>query len=87
MAEIQMALDSLDFDATMALAEAVAPYVDILEKLINRWEIDKITNLTDEAEKARDYLMKLPARMMRLTDRVKIPENSFEFKWVEPAKL
>lgn len=31
MAEIQMALDSLDFDATMALAEAVAPYVDILE--------------------------------------------------------
>jgi 3-hexulose-6-phosphate synthase len=31
MAEIQMALDSLDFDATMALAEQVAPYVDILE--------------------------------------------------------
>ncbi len=31
MAQIQMALDSLDFDATMALAEAVAPYVDILE--------------------------------------------------------
>jgi len=31
MAEIQMALDSLDFDATMALAEAVAPHVDILE--------------------------------------------------------
>ena len=31
MAEIQMALDSLDFDATMALAESVAQYVDILE--------------------------------------------------------
>jgi len=31
MAEIQMALDSLDFDATMSLAEQVAPYVDILE--------------------------------------------------------
>lgn len=31
MAEIQMALDSLDFDATMALAKQVAPYVDILE--------------------------------------------------------
>lgn len=28
---IQMALDSLDFDATIALAEQVAPYVDILE--------------------------------------------------------
>ena len=31
MAEIQMALDSLDFDATMALEEQVAPYVDIQE--------------------------------------------------------
>ena len=28
---IQMALDSLDFDQTMALAEQVSPYVDILE--------------------------------------------------------
>ncbi|WP_397364304.1 acyl-ACP desaturase [Olleya sp. R77988] len=62
-------------------------YVDILDKLIKRWEIDKITNLTDEAEKARDYLMKLPARMTRLAERLVIPENSFQFKWVEPAKL
>ena len=30
-AQIQMALDSLDFDQTMGLAAAVAPYVDILE--------------------------------------------------------
>ena len=62
-------------------------YIDILEKLIARWEIDKVTNLSDEAEKARDYLMKLPGRMLRLADRMKIPENSFQFKWVEPATL
>ncbi|MFW5432644.1 MAG: 3-hexulose-6-phosphate synthase [Methylophilaceae bacterium] len=31
MALTQMALDSLDFDATVALATAVAPHVDILE--------------------------------------------------------
>jgi 3-hexulose-6-phosphate synthase len=31
MALTQMALDSLDFDATIALAEKVAPHVDILE--------------------------------------------------------
>ncbi|MFH4969154.1 acyl-ACP desaturase [Gaetbulibacter sp. M240] len=59
-------------------------YVDILAKLLSRWEIDKISNLTDEAEKARDYLMRLPDRMYRLSDRIKIPENSYEFKWVEP---
>jgi acyl-[acyl-carrier-protein] desaturase len=62
-------------------------YVDILQKLIDRWEIGKITGLNDEAEKARDYLMKLPARMYRLSERMKIPENSFQFKWVEPAIL
>jgi acyl-[acyl-carrier-protein] desaturase len=60
-------------------------YVEILEKLIKRWEIDKITGLNDEAEKARDYLMKLPARMYRISERMKVPENSFQFKWVEPA--
>lgn len=60
-------------------------YVDILEKLINRWEIDKINNLTDDAEKARDYLMKLPARMTKLADRMKIGEESHVFKWVTPA--
>ncbi|GAA4295398.1 acyl-ACP desaturase [Aestuariibaculum suncheonense] len=62
-------------------------YVQILEKLLVRWDIDKLTNLTDEAEKARDYLMKLPARMYRLSERMKIPENSYQFKWVEPATV
>ncbi|MFC0603327.1 acyl-ACP desaturase [Winogradskyella pulchriflava] len=60
-------------------------YVDILEKLIARWDIANIKNLTDEAEKARDYLMKLPMRMRRLAERMTIPENSYQFKWVEPA--
>nr|WP_321221169.1 acyl-ACP desaturase [uncultured Psychroserpens sp.] len=62
-------------------------YVDILQKLIDRWDIGNITNLNEEAEKARDYLMTLPPRMLRLADRIKIPENSYQFKWVEPATL
>lgn len=64
-----------------------ADYVDILEKLINRWELGNIKNLSDDGEKARDYLMKLPDRMKRLAERMKIPENSYQFKWVEPASL
>ncbi len=64
-----------------------ADYIDILEKLIARWDIGNITTLTDEAEKARDYLMKLPSRMLRLADRMTVPQNSFQFKWVEPAVL
>ena len=60
-------------------------YVDIMQKLIVKWDIDKITGLTDEAEKARDYLMKLPARMARISERLVLPEESFQFKWVQPA--
>ncbi len=60
-------------------------YVDIMQKLIEKWEIDKITGLTDEAEKARDYLMKLPNRMAKISERLIVPEDSFVFKWVEPA--
>ncbi|MBF0694069.1 MAG: acyl-ACP desaturase [Flavobacterium sp.] len=62
-------------------------YVDIMQKLITKWEIDKVSNLTDEAEKARDYLMKLPARMAKISERLIIPQESHIFKWVEPAKL
>ncbi len=59
-------------------------YVSIIEKLNNAWQIDSITNLTDEAEKARDYLMKLPERMYRITERIVIPDTKFEFKWMNP---
>ena len=60
-------------------------YVEILQKLIEKWEIDKMTGLTDEAEKARDYLMKLPDRMARIAERFVIPPDPFVFKWVQPA--
>ncbi len=60
-------------------------YVDILKKLNETWEIDKIGNLSPEAEKARDYLMKLPERMYRITERIVVPDTKFNFKWMIPA--
>ena len=62
-------------------------YVDILRKLIDKWQIDKITGLTAEAEKARDFLMKLPDRMARISERIVIPEEPHIFKWVQPALI
>lgn len=58
-------------------------YIDILQKLNDYWEIDKFTSLTDEAEKARDYLMALPDRMSRIANRIAIPQDQHQFKWVE----
>jgi len=60
-------------------------YVEIMQKLIERWQIDKIGNLSDEAEKARDYLMKLPARMAKVSERLVLPNENYIFKWVQPA--
>ncbi len=60
-------------------------YVDILQKLIKYWEIDRLEKLTDEAEKARDYLMSLPARMYKISERITVPTGSMPFKWLEPV--
>lgn len=60
-------------------------YVEILRKLIDKWQIDKINGLTAEAEKARDFLMKLPDRMARISERIVVPEEPHIFKWVQPA--
>ena len=62
-------------------------YIDIMKKLIDKWQIEKLNNLTDEAEKARDYLIKLPDRMTRIADRMVIQSEPHIFKWVRPALI
>ncbi|CAM4119876.1 acyl-ACP desaturase [Zobellia laminariae] len=58
-------------------------YVEILRKLNAYWELDNVRSLSDEAEKARDYLIKLPARLERISERMKFPEDQYKFKWVD----
>lgn len=59
-------------------------YIDILEKLNKAWAIDTFTGLTDEADKARTYLMRLPDRMRRIANRIVIPDTAYDFKWMNP---
>lgn len=58
-------------------------YVDILSKLNGYWELDALRSLSDDAERARDYLMKLPERLQRISERMKFPDTQYKFKWVE----
>jgi len=83
--KISTAFENFSDSAQRIGVYTASDYVDIMQKLIEKWEIDKIVGLTDEAEKARDYLMKLPARMAKISERLVIPEESYIFKWVEPA--
>ncbi len=57
-------------------------YIKIFEDLLVEWKIDQISGLTDVAEKARDYVMTLPARLTKIADRTKIPELEYEFSWI-----
>ena len=57
-------------------------YIDILRNLLREWEIEKINGLNEQAERARDYLLKLPDRLHRLSERIKIPSRQYQFKWI-----
>lgn len=85
--KISTAFEEFSNSAQKIGVYTAADYVDILQKLVEKWEIDKISNLTDEAEKARDYLMKLPARMAKISERLILPDETKIFKWVEPALI
>jgi acyl-[acyl-carrier-protein] desaturase len=58
-------------------------YIEILKKLNEYWEIGRLGGLSDQAEKARDYLMKLPDRLQRIAERMQFSQKQQTFKWVE----
>ena len=58
-------------------------YIDILESLLEDWDIQNVRSLNENAEKARDYLMALPDRLKRISARIRIPEESYPFAWVK----
>lgn len=57
-------------------------YTDLLEKLLVDWRISDITQLTDTAERARDYLLALPQRLRRVADRIPVPQLEYRFRWI-----
>jgi acyl-[acyl-carrier-protein] desaturase len=57
-------------------------YIDILNSLIKEWKIEEMRDLNESAEKARDYIMNLPARLLRISERLVLPETPYQFKWI-----
>ncbi|MHA6697876.1 acyl-ACP desaturase [Chryseobacterium sp. A301] len=57
-------------------------YIDILKQLLDDWKIEHFDNLNESAQKAQEYLMKLPSRLQRVTDRISTPDQEYKFKWV-----
>lgn len=66
-------------------------YCDIMEHLIDRWEVNGRA-VTGEAAEAQEYLMKLPTRIRKLSERAaarkaKGPKKDVSFSWIFDQKL
>ena len=57
-------------------------YINILVALIKEWSIETIGSLKDTGEKARDYIMALPARLTKLAERINPQPSSYKFSWI-----
>lgn len=69
--------------AQRAMVYTGQDYINILKDLLDEWKIEGMKNLNDKAERARDYLMKLPDRLQRISDRIATPQLPYSFKWVK----
>ncbi|MCL4109517.1 UNVERIFIED_CONTAM: hypothetical protein GTU68_038912 [Idotea baltica] len=57
-------------------------YIDIMKSLTQEWNIENLVGFNDAAERARDYVIALPDRLQRISDRIKVPEKGYKFSWI-----
>ncbi|VVB14712.1 unnamed protein product [Arabis nemorensis] len=61
-------------------------YADILEFLVQRWNVENLSGLSGEGHKAQDYLCRLPARIRKLEERAqgraKETARNIPFSWI-----
>jgi acyl-[acyl-carrier-protein] desaturase len=58
-------------------------YTNILDELILDWKIEDLEGLSDAGERARDYVMNLPARLKRVAERMRPPQLEYKFRWID----
>ncbi|CAM8891917.1 unnamed protein product [Rhodiola kirilowii] len=65
-------------------------YADILEFLVNRWNLEKLTGLSGEGNKALNYVCRLPERIRKLEERAQAKAKeatSVPFTWIFDKEL
>ncbi|MCL8600346.1 acyl-ACP desaturase [Proteus mirabilis] len=65
-------------------------YADILEFLVARWNVEKLTGLSGEGHKAQDYVCGLPPRIRRLEERAQARAKKVAdvpFSWIFGREL
>jgi acyl-[acyl-carrier-protein] desaturase len=85
------------FDDFVLAAEDVgvytaSDYCDIMEHLIQRWDIAHLPGLSDAAAQERDYVCQLAPRLRRLAERradkrASAPRAGVAFSWLHDRQL
>ncbi|XP_019251468.1 PREDICTED: LOW QUALITY PROTEIN: stearoyl-[acyl-carrier-protein] 9-desaturase 6, chloroplastic-like [Nicotiana attenuata] len=80
------------FDHFAAVAQRLGvytshDYADILEFLIDRWALEKLEGIKDEAKRAQDFVCGLPSKIKRLQERAderakKLELRQVKFSWI-----
>ena len=63
----------------------VEDYANILEFLVERWNVEKLTGLSDEGRKAQHYVCRLAPKIRRLEERAQMrakPKPDVTFSWI-----
>lgn len=61
-------------------------YVEILDHLLETWDIPHLRGLGDKAEAAQEYLCALPGRYRKVAERFagkEVPDDDYTFSWLE----
>jgi acyl-[acyl-carrier-protein] desaturase len=84
--------DAMLYDNFSAVAQRLGvytalDYADIIEHLVNEWNLEHLEGLSSEGEKERDYLCRLPSRYRKLAERSMNKKKDEEpplksFKWI-----
>jgi acyl-[acyl-carrier-protein] desaturase len=74
------------FDRYAAITQKIGIYTafdysNIIDYLVDRWNIEKITGLNAAAAKAQEFLCNLSARYNRIAERTRIP-NDISLAWL-----
>lgn len=57
-------------------------YVDIMKQLLVDWQVESRKDLNEAGERARDYLVKLPDRLLKVAERMNNPGLEYKFSWI-----
>ncbi|MCC4214170.1 acyl-ACP desaturase [Leeuwenhoekiella parthenopeia] len=68
--------------AQRSMVYTTQDYITILKSLIADWKIENIKGLNDKGERARDYVLNLPDRLERISQRIVVPKLDHKFKWI-----